>query len=218
VTLIGYLYLHGRELVSSLWKLRRARRRHVITATSPSAPAATAATTAAASAPKVKDSEVSASAPDSDSFSIVFDRHMLKMSSIFGLQALEKHFLAEGEKMVLVSVESAYSQGVYGLVSNLGSLVARLVFQPIEEAAFTVRGTNLGTFLHCIHDSEFELQRVCRRFQLKLLTYNLYICCFFFVLSPTGLQRAGCRGGGEHRGGRRQVLLFHRRRPGGQGL
>jgi len=27
-------------------------------------------------------------------------------------------------------------QGVYGLVSNLGSLIARLLFQPVEESCF----------------------------------------------------------------------------------
>lgn len=64
------------------------------------------------------------------------DPDVLKTAGIFGLQAFQKHFLAEGEKMVLVAVESSYNQGVYGLVNNLGSLVARLVFQPIEEAAF----------------------------------------------------------------------------------
>jgi oligosaccharide translocation protein RFT1 len=51
------------------------------------------------------------------------------------LQA-EKLLLAEGSKLALVAVESSYNQGVYGLVSNLGSLVVRIVFQPFEEVAF----------------------------------------------------------------------------------
>jgi hypothetical protein len=44
--------------------------------------------------------------------------------------------LAEGSKLVLVATQSAAEQGVYGLASNLGSLVVRTVFQPFEEAAF----------------------------------------------------------------------------------
>jgi len=44
--------------------------------------------------------------------------------------------LAEGSKLVLVATQSAAQQGVYGLASNLGSLVVRTVFQPLEEAAF----------------------------------------------------------------------------------
>ena len=45
------------------------------------------------------------------------------------LQAAEKLVLAEGSKMVMVAFQSSYSQGVYGLVSNLGSLVVRTIFQ-----------------------------------------------------------------------------------------
>jgi oligosaccharide translocation protein RFT1 len=52
------------------------------------------------------------------------------------LQA-EKLLLAEGSKLALVALESSYNQGVYGLVANLGSLVVRLLFTPVEEAAFT---------------------------------------------------------------------------------
>jgi oligosaccharide translocation protein RFT1 len=50
---------------------------------------------------------------------------------------VEKLVLAEGSKLALVGFESSYNQGVYGLVANLGSLVVRLLFTPIEEAAFT---------------------------------------------------------------------------------
>ena len=52
-------------------------------------------------------------------------------------QAAEKLVLAEGSKMVMAVAQSAYDQGVYGLVANLGSLVVRTLFQPVEEAAFT---------------------------------------------------------------------------------
>lgn len=52
------------------------------------------------------------------------------------LQAVEKLLLAEGTKIAMTKVQSAYDQGVYGLVVNLGSIAARLLFQPFEEAAF----------------------------------------------------------------------------------
>ena len=76
-----------------------------------------------------------------------------RLSLIFTIQSLEKLVLAEGEKMVMVMVQSNYDQGVYGLVSNLGSLVVRTLFQPFEEAAFTsfrkyscaVRGAHAST-------------------------------------------------------------------------
>ena len=49
---------------------------------------------------------------------------------------MEKQLLAEGSKMVLVAVQTQYNQGVYGLVGNLGSLLVRTLFQPLEEIAF----------------------------------------------------------------------------------
>ena len=45
------------------------------------------------------------------------------------LQAATKLLLAEGSKVVMVASQSTYSQGIYGLVSNLGSLVVRTIFQ-----------------------------------------------------------------------------------------
>lgn len=46
--------------------------------------------------------------------------------------------LAEGSKFVLISFQRLYDEGVYGLVSNLGSLFVRLILQPFEESAFTL--------------------------------------------------------------------------------
>lgn len=51
-------------------------------------------------------------------------------------QAFEKLLLAEGAKMAMSQVQSAYDQGVYGLVVNLGSVLVRTLLQPLEEAAF----------------------------------------------------------------------------------
>jgi len=51
--------------------------------------------------------------------------------------SLLKHGLTEADKIAL-SLSSAathYDQGVYGVIHNYGSLVARIVFQPIEETA-----------------------------------------------------------------------------------
>ena len=68
------------------------------------------------------------------------DPSLLRLTGEVSLQSLEKLLLQEGEKLVLVSLAPSTgnldAQGVYGLVQNLGSLVARMVFQPLEEAAF----------------------------------------------------------------------------------
>jgi len=54
------------------------------------------------------------------------------------VQSGVKYLLAEGDKWVLTGFASLQHMGVYGLVSNLGSLVPRIVFLPIEEATKTI--------------------------------------------------------------------------------
>ena len=51
-------------------------------------------------------------------------------------QSAQKYVLTEGERLVLVRLAPLEDQGVFALVSNLGSLVARLVLQPLEEVTF----------------------------------------------------------------------------------
>ena len=51
-------------------------------------------------------------------------------------QSVQKYALTEGERVVLVWLSPLAQQGVFALVTNLGSLVARLVLQPIEEIVF----------------------------------------------------------------------------------
>ena len=57
------------------------------------------------------------------------NKHQLRRSLTVALQAITKLALAEGSKVVMVASQSSYSQGIYGLVSNLGSLVVRTIFQ-----------------------------------------------------------------------------------------
>ncbi|GMF61786.1 unnamed protein product [Phytophthora fragariaefolia] len=54
------------------------------------------------------------------------------------VQSAVKYLLAEGDKWLLTGFASLQHMGVYGLVSNLGSLVPRIVFLPIEEATKTI--------------------------------------------------------------------------------
>eukprot|EP00026_Physarum_polycephalum_P007277 Phypoly_transcript_07335.p1 GENE.Phypoly_transcript_07335~~Phypoly_transcript_07335.p1 ORF type:complete len:527 (+),score=56.41 Phypoly_transcript_07335:39-1619(+) len=61
------------------------------------------------------------------------NRESLTLWKIYEWQSVQKFILTEGEKFVLWLSASLVDQGIYSVVNNLGSLVARFLFQPVEE-------------------------------------------------------------------------------------
>ncbi|KAG5646159.1 hypothetical protein DXG03_004212 [Asterophora parasitica] len=64
-----------------------------------------------------------------------FDPETLRLSLTMTSQSIIKHFLTEGDKLILSWFSPLQDQGGYAVAVNYGSLVARIVFQPIEEAS-----------------------------------------------------------------------------------
>lgn len=66
---------------------------------------------------------------------------LTRMAFISTIQSFWKLALSEGEKFVMILLNVvANDRGEFALASNLGSLAARLVLQPVEEAAYTIFG------------------------------------------------------------------------------
>ncbi|RYC61093.1 hypothetical protein CHU98_g5124 [Xylaria longipes] len=59
----------------------------------------------------------------------------LQLASSLVSQSLVKHVLTQGDTFLVSILSEPRSQGVYALANNYGSLLARLVFQPIEESS-----------------------------------------------------------------------------------
>ncbi|KAH9032835.1 Rft-1-domain-containing protein [Lactarius hengduanensis] len=64
-----------------------------------------------------------------------FDQELLHLSGAMTAQSVVKHFLTEGDKLLISRLSPLADQGGYAIASNYGSLVARVVFQPIEETS-----------------------------------------------------------------------------------
>ncbi|KAI0034726.1 Rft-1-domain-containing protein [Vararia minispora EC-137] len=64
-----------------------------------------------------------------------FDPELLRLARAMTVQSFVKHFLTEGDKFLVSWLSPLEDQGGYAIASNYGSLVARIVFQPIEETS-----------------------------------------------------------------------------------
>ena len=62
----------------------------------------------------------------------------------FSWQTAQKVVLAHGESVVLKFFQSLGDQGSFSVVSNLGALVVRFLFQPVEEVCFTLFSAQCG--------------------------------------------------------------------------
>lgn len=74
---------------------------------------------------------------------IVFSRFSLPILTIainLYAQSTLKHILTSGDALLIAALTSLPSQGAYALASNYGSLVARILFQPLEESSRSLFG------------------------------------------------------------------------------
>ncbi|KAH8992548.1 Rft protein-domain-containing protein [Lactarius hatsudake] len=64
-----------------------------------------------------------------------FDQDLLHLSGAMTARSVVKHFLTEGDKLLISHLSPLADQGGYAIASNYGSPVARVVFHPIEETS-----------------------------------------------------------------------------------
>ena len=67
-----------------------------------------------------------------------FDNSYLKLIKAYYVQSFYKQILTEGERYLITafSLLSFSQSGIYEIINNLGSLIARFVFLPIEDASY----------------------------------------------------------------------------------
>ncbi|KAI1033122.1 hypothetical protein LB504_006345 [Fusarium proliferatum] len=65
----------------------------------------------------------------------LFDRSTIGLAGSMMAQSVVKHLLTQGDTFLISFLASASVQGAYALANNYGSLLARLLFQPVEESS-----------------------------------------------------------------------------------
>lgn len=64
-----------------------------------------------------------------------FSKPLCSLTLSLSLQSAVKYILTQGDSLLIASLASLRDQGAYALASNYGGLVARMLFQPIEESS-----------------------------------------------------------------------------------
>ncbi|KAB5571756.1 oligosaccharide translocation protein RFT1, variant [Coniochaeta sp. 2T2.1] len=87
--------------------------------------------------PAAKEKTANPQKPTSSTSTYVlsyFPRPTLQLASSMMAQSLVKHVLTQGDTLLVSALSTPTAQGVYALANNYGGLVARLLFQPVEES------------------------------------------------------------------------------------
>jgi hypothetical protein len=64
-----------------------------------------------------------------------FSTPLLRLTGSLTLQSTLKYILTQGDSLLVTSLASLADQGAFALASNYGGLIARMLFQPIEESS-----------------------------------------------------------------------------------
>jgi len=64
-----------------------------------------------------------------------FSAPLLRLTASLTLQSSLKYVLTQGDSLLVAALASLADQGAYALASNYGGLIARMLFQPIEESS-----------------------------------------------------------------------------------
>jgi oligosaccharide translocation protein RFT1 len=99
-------------------------------------------------------------------------------ASLFG-QSIVKHILTQGDTLLIASLASQKAQGVYTLANNYGGLVARLIFQPIEESSRNYFGKLLSTADGS--PSRVIIEKARRNLHTLLRSYVLLSVCVLAI-------------------------------------
>lgn len=101
----------------------------------------------------------------------------LKSLRPFAFQTILQWLFSQGERMILLQITTPSQIGIYGLVSDLCSLVARIIFAPIETSVYNL----------CASQKNPPVE-VITTFTRVVLYVGLFAASFGPILGPTVLS------------------------------
>jgi oligosaccharide translocation protein RFT1 len=111
----------------------------------------------------------------------LFYRPTLQLASSMMAQSVVKHVLTQGDTFLVSILSSPTAQGVYALANNYGGLLARLVFQPVEESSRSY----FSRLLADPKQSSASAQQAASALQSLLKAYSLLSLVITALLPPT---------------------------------
>ncbi|KAI3405973.2 RFT1 [Candida oxycetoniae] len=114
--------------------------------------------------------------PVDEGKTIYFDFGSLQIFKSFFVQMIFKQLLTEGDRFLISYLCTIEEQGIYAIVTNYGSIIARLLFQPLEES------TRLMLTKVINNGSSDGDTRSLKASYFETFTYIKMICLFYFNL------------------------------------
>ncbi|PVI00125.1 oligosaccharide translocation protein RFT1 [Periconia macrospinosa] len=121
-----------------------------------------------------------------------FSVPLLRLTGSLTLQSTFKYILTQGDSLLITSLASLADQGAYALASNYGGLVARMLFQPIEESSrnlFAKLCADIPPLPESTSEDDANNQKASLQQARKVLatTLHLYslLSVFALTLGPT---------------------------------
>ncbi|KAI9197163.1 Rft protein-domain-containing protein [Polychytrium aggregatum] len=111
----------------------------------------------------------------------LLDPKLFALSLTFFRQSFLKHLLTEGDRILLWAISNRNELGVYSFVGNYGSLVARILFQPIEETSRAFFSKSLSS----VSGSDDPNIKASLEFLTNLIRAYIYLGLFFVVFGPS---------------------------------
>lgn len=138
--------------------------------------------------------EKTASTKENPSLLNYFSVPLLQLTGSLTLQSTLKYVLTQGDSILITALASLADQGAYALASNYGGLIARMLFQPIEESSRNMfaklcandehQNTTKGKNAHATSESQHNLAQASRVLSTILRLYSI-ISLFAIALGPT---------------------------------